>query len=45
MRFVGGAAASALAFLTLVVIVATGRPHFDLQIATWVAAHRSPLGR
>jgi undecaprenyl-diphosphatase len=38
------AAITALAFLTLVVIVATGRPWFDLAIAQWIAERRSAAG-
>jgi undecaprenyl-diphosphatase len=43
-RLRAAAAICALAFLALVVIVATGRPWFDLAIARWVAGWRSVAG-
>jgi len=43
-RLTNAAALSALAFVTLLVIDATGRPRLDRAVAEWMAEHRSMTG-
>ncbi|MFT3696677.1 MAG: phosphatase PAP2 family protein [Kofleriaceae bacterium] len=43
-RLTNAAAICALAFVTLLVIVATGRPRIDEAVAEFTAAHRTELG-